>query len=244
MTHPPEKTRQLSPTIVSDQCVVIDNFLAEEQCARLLSLVSKDKFFTCHEGEVSKVWRPSDGFPLKSAPRYFTEKEVPKSLRDAYSFYPFDNEFDHLFESIHAELKYRTNLFGSEGLDWEGIVSRHYIYPAGTALSLHTDGGEKYAGGFIYYCQSTWNVHWGGALIVLDQRTSLSPPTHVDAWLDPSSEHESAMVPGIGTCIFPRPNRLVLLAPNTLHFISRVDTTAGSASRISIAGFLLRKGIE
>lgn len=228
-------------TLSTSQCTVIDDFLPAAEFAQVQGLVSRSEYKLCHEGAVSKVWRPGDGMPLHSDPLYFASREVPAQLRQAYAFHPFNNALDGLFERVHAMLKAQEALFGSEGRDWEGFVARQYVYPAGSALSLHTDGGERYAGGFIYYCQPRWNVHWGGALIILDSRTRLAPATDFNVWLNPASEEESALSPGVGSCIFPKANRLVLLAPDTLHLISRVDASAGMACRMSVAGFLLRR---
>lgn len=48
------------------------------------------------------------------------------------------------------------------------------------------------------------------------------------------------LIPNSRFFISPRPNRLVLLAPNILHAVNRVDDDAGDHLRATIVGFLLK----
>ena len=91
-----------------------------------------------------------------------------------------------------------------------------------------------------------WNVHWGGYLLVLDSRTPA--PTYSNdllgphvSWIDDASENSLVLDPGFAQCIFPKPNRLVLIAPDAQHLLSRVDVNAGQHPRISVAGFFRKE---
>lgn len=115
-----------------------------------------------------------------------------------------------------------------------------WIYPPGTALSLHSDGG-RYAGALTFFFHQQWKLHWGGWLVVMNSEANVSGSLSVPVF-DDDLEAAAIADPGLGRMIMPLPNRLVVLAGSALHLVSRVDPTAGDRSRLSVGGFFLRPG--
>jgi len=111
-----------------------------------------------------------------------------------------------------------------------------WVYPVGSGLSLHQDGG-RYSGAYTFFVHPDWKLQWGGGLIVLDPATDLRKQNDESSWLDDSEENSGIWEPGLGTVILPKPNRLVFLSPLAHHLMSRVDAAAGMRARVSIAGF-------
>ncbi|WP_394849788.1 2OG-Fe(II) oxygenase [Pendulispora brunnea] len=133
----------------------------------------------------------------------------------------------------------RPDLLGQRGSAWRFASVTPWVYPAGTGLSLHYDGGN-YTGAFTYFLHRTWNVQWGGLLLVLDaeRRPSKGPGEERPvAWLDDDVESNEILERGLAQCILPKPNRIVFLAGGTPHMVTRVDPNAGQIVRVSLAGF-------
>lgn len=91
--------------------------------------------------------------------------------------------------------------------------SSFWIYPPGSGLHYHNDG--IYAGSYAFYIHEEWDETWGGELLIRPDNDDLG-----------------------GQFIIPKPNRLVLIAPNILHSINPVHLRAGNRHRQSLAGFL------
>lgn len=119
------------------------------------------------------------------------------------------------------------------------IIGRHmgfsyYSYAAGDGLLTHDDTDQgRLTGGrrsllrrlaLVTYFHEEWRPDWGGELILYAQRTNDSAgavdlmPTH---------------------CIEPRPGSLVIFTVPRFHRVCRVDPTAGSHRRLSIAGWFM-----
>jgi Rps23 Pro-64 3,4-dihydroxylase Tpa1-like proline 4-hydroxylase len=127
-----------------------------------------------------------------------------------------------------------------------------WIYPQDSGLSLHQDTGrapvgQYFTGSYTYYVNRTWNLHWGGWLMLLDPAEAtptatvggfgVSPP-----WLADDLERAWVDGPGIATAVLPAPNRIVFISPAVRHLITRVDRNAGQHARVSLAGFFVHKG--
>ncbi len=95
---------------------------------------------------------------------------------------------------------------------------------------------EPYKGSYTFYFHSDWKLHWGGWLLLLDERDATFADVN-RAIFDDAAEAEMVANEGHGHWILPKPNRLVVIAPNARHLISRIDQTAGSALRLSLGGF-------
>ena len=229
----------------SSQVVVIDNFLNEESFCRVLDYCGRSEYRNVHSTNWRKVWRIGDGNPLQGDTVYWEKDPKPDRADRNKKFYPAGTAIDLFIAGLVAALPYGERLVGAAGRDWSNLSAAPWIYPAGSALSMHQDGWD-YSGAYTFFAHRQWNIHWGGYLLVLDPATpSLEFSgdflgAHM-SWIEDGKESEAMLNPGFAQCIFPRPNRLVFIAPGALHLLSRVDQNAGHHPRISIAGFF-RKG--
>ena len=188
-----------------------------------------------HRSKVRKVWRLHDGLPLQGQTVTWFPKGVARTA--AANAYPTRTPLDAFIEAVVGELPKVTGLVGHAGRDWTNLTVAPWVYPVGSALSLHQDG-SRYSGAYTFFVHPYWNLYWGGWLTVLDPATR--SPRDIDPdrpWLDDASEDASIWNPGLGTVILPKPNRLVFMGPEAQHLISRVDANAGMKPRVSIAGF-------
>jgi SM-20-related protein len=110
----------------------------------------------------------------------------------------------------------------------------YYSYATGDCLLTHDDTDQgRSAGGLpalrrriavATYFHEEWKTDWGGELIIYAKRTA----------------HSSARVELVPThCIEPRPGSLVMFTVPRFHRVCRVDQTAGSHRRLSIAGWFM-----
>ena len=93
--------------------------------------------------------------------------------------------------------------------------------------------------------------HWGGLRIVLDDAAnkaiakrkseSEGQALHAAKWLHPSGHDEIALEHGLGRCIFPKKNRIVSIAPDAQHLVTRVLPESGDNARMSLVGFFHRR---
>lgn len=200
---------------------IFDDVLPDAQFEGLSSWAERVTYQGVHHERWRPVWRLGQGEPLRG-PTWSTLKNRPGC--------------PPALEPLAAIL--RTLLL--QGPNESARVSlTPWIYPCGTALGMHRDDGD-FDGSFIFYTVPEWDVHWGGLLhCVADEseRGPLAPPI-----LDMTAERASVSTIGRGMWIAPVRNRLVTLAAQVSHFISRVDTSAGDRSRLSIAGFVHRNG--
>jgi hypothetical protein len=157
-------TAEAREPLCDDRVRVVDGFLTEGGRARMLAFCEQEDYAPVHAPTVSKVWRPHDGVPWKGKSCYFTSQAVPPARRE--SFHPVGKAIDEFWERLLPLVRTAGALTGVEGRDWNALVASCFVYPAGTSLSLHTDGRKKYFGGFVYYCHARWNVNWGGGLLL------------------------------------------------------------------------------
>lgn len=202
------------PALLTDKVAVFDDVFDDGYAAELLNWVGSADFRGVHHTRfgVKKAWRNHDGGPLVGS-RYPMPGPAPldrfcrlvQSARDHEPLRPIVDE--------HA-----------------GVSFCPWVYPPGSSLSLHADeqGG---AGSYIYFAHPEWRPHWGGMLCILDRGTPSC--ADLNPWLDDREEARRALSPGHGLFVLPKPNRLVFMAADALHFVTPVDR----ANRISIAGF-------
>ncbi len=231
----------------SSQVVVVDDFLDEATFRLVLDYCGRAEYHGVHATSVRKVWRVNDGNPLQGPTAYWESDPSSRAADDKRLYYPAGTEIDLFIERILTALPAGERLVGAAGKDWWDFTAAPWIYPAGSALSLHQDGFD-YSGAYTFFAHREWNIHWGGYLLVLDPAT---PPIDYDSvlgahasWIEDANESKSAMTPGFAQCIFPKPNRLVFIAPDAEHLLSRVDANAGLHPRISIAGFFRKRPAE
>jgi Rps23 Pro-64 3,4-dihydroxylase Tpa1-like proline 4-hydroxylase len=213
---------------------LIDNLLSPESFKSLHVQMTNDDYRSVHQGgRWNKVWRLWDGDPHRGSTVLFNP---PRSFNWQGPVYPTSTPMDIFIDALREATKTYPEVVGSEGVDWIGVDLCPWIYPPGSALSLHWDTGP-YTGGFTYFLHYQWGTHWGGELIVGSSR-----PLNVDAedYITENGD-ENSEDNGIGLCIRPKSNRLVLIGPSRPHRVARVDSFAGTHVRLSIAGFFLRR---
>ncbi|MCP5015398.1 MAG: hypothetical protein GY938_08945 [Ketobacter sp.] len=111
--------------------------------------------------------------------------------------------------------------------DWLGYTRGFFRSQAGASLGWHKDEAG-YSGAYVFYASKDWEADWGGELCFRqnqDDLSNLSQQQKLDA-LD------------YGQCIFPRPNRLVLIRGGTPHRVAPVTTWAKSP-RYTVTGFFV-----
>lgn len=235
--------------------VVVDDFLNSGAMAEVWGYIQNEAYVSVFSelsgflaGEESsqahgainaanKVWRLSDGAPLRGTPVEFGEarrSRVPS---------PTGLSLDHLLREISAAAGEFPNCVGVQGVDWQRFNAVPMLYPVGAGLSWHSDGEDR-TGAFVYYAHPTWNVQWGGELLIADLSPSRVHHAYAESktspWLDNSLENELLMEIGTGTFIQSKPNRLVLLGGGVHHAIAPVRPAAGDRVRCSISGFFIR----
>lgn len=218
--------------------MVADAVLPHPAFKSLSREVAHGDFRCVHAQKWDKSWRLWDGNPLRGESVYFDPRGLFGWKGVAY---PTGSALDLLIDQLRAWAATHPELVGVEGVDWVALYMSPWIYPVGSALSLHQDG-EKYSGAFTYFVHSQWRTHWGGELLVSRPAAMHAAPAARDAdppWMSEDG-NEDDDPGGIATCITPLPNRLVLLGPDRPHRVARVDQNAGLHVRASIAGFFLR----
>jgi hypothetical protein len=214
--------------------VVVDDLLDPRTFAAVGQELANGHYRSVHTPGWDKAWRLGDGTPLRGAGVYYdpTNASQKPGVR-----YPTSSVVDDLIDAVRGLTTEHRDVVGAEGIDWVTIFLSPWLYPVGGALSLHRDGGG-YSGAFTFFAHPRWGVHWGGELLLLDDEPSAAPHPSQGrtGWME-----EDEVGSGLATCVFPRPNRLVLVGPNRPHMITRVDANAGDHIRTTLAGFFLRR---
>ena len=221
----------------NEQFIIYDDFLPQHAVDALLQHVNDSPFSLVNGTTWNKVWRLDDGFPVKGPAAFLRLGRRPRG--DDRPHYPTGTPIDLFIEAMQEVLPDVEGLLGPSRKAWNSMSVVPYVYPAGSCLSMHHDG-MRYAGSYTYFLHREWNFHWGGYLLVLDPATSLERPELYRPWLSDEVENRIVSEPGLATCILPKPNRLVFLAPDAIHMVSRVDAKAGNRPRISLTGFFSR----
>jgi len=247
---------------------VYDDVLHATAFDRIWQYVQRGNYACVHHQMWLKAWRLSDGSPLAGPVLYSCESTarianqcesqgaLPSELVRNYVF-PTGRHIDGLIETIAGNGEDWTELIGRRGTDWVGFTVRAFLYPQGAGLSWHLDLG-RYSGAYIYYAHPTWNVKWGGELMVADMAargpgcnpfdpqdpttSSIYQPDEskrAGQHLDNSWENEKLMEMGTGRYIFPKPNRLVIVAPGCAHCVNPLTAAAGDKVRATITGFFI-----
>lgn len=208
---------------------IIDDVLPPDQFERLWRHFQAEQFTIPHASGWQKVWRLSDSNCLGGPSYQLTKK-------------PFNNYMDVVSSYLLAALKYAPEIKGEQGKDWVEATFRPYIYPRGSKLSWHNDGGSYHAA-LTYYVHPYWGSTWGGELMVAevpDIEKFQSKNSKGQPHLDHRWEDDFLGERGMGQWIFPKPNRLVIMAAGVFHNINRVDPDAGDHARCSIVSFLVK----
>ena len=245
--HTPRKAYE------SVHAVVFDNFLPEESWRNLYDYACKANYEHINTtGKIHRVWRLRDGFPLRTVFNLFYFRPGSSKRPDPKPdwCHPTNTPLDLFADQLNQLVPKASKLVGQADKDWDRYSVTGWIYPRDTALSLHDDGSGVYSGAFTYFLNPHWDIHWGGLLMLLDPRTSnalqeFKTPQNVHdyykrKWIDPDQENAFIWDPGLAQCIFPKRNRLVLIHPDSYHFVTKINIDAGDNTRMSLAGFFMK----
>lgn len=227
-------------TLRSAQLAVVDDFLPADAFDEVFRYADQAPYKGVHDSGWRKVWRIGDGVPLQGPTSWFQSPSNPELNAQSVEAsppgtYPTGSGIDVFIKAVADIVPAYEDIVGP-GSSWKSLSFAPFVYPSGTALSLHADG-YRYTGAYTYYVHRQWRIHWGAYLLVLPPESNGMTSS---AFLDDRSENESVWSPGIATCVLPKPNRLVLIGPGIRHLITRVDPNAGGTPRVSIAGFFHR----
>jgi len=221
---------------------VYDDFLPKEAFDALLSHVTAAGFQIVHRERWGKVWRLGDGFPLEGArlSTYYGSGATPPEI-DEGPRYPTGTPIDAFVDAVDRVIGREPCFANGAGATLNRLTVSPAVYRPGSGLSLHRDR-FGYSGSYAYYIHREWNFHWGGHLLILDPRTEDSYAGDYDysynrPFLSDEDEGWGTAAPGLATCILPKPNRLVFIAPEARHMITRVDGNAGDRPRVALVGF-------
>jgi Rps23 Pro-64 3,4-dihydroxylase Tpa1-like proline 4-hydroxylase len=207
---------------------IIDDLLPLDQFERVWRHFQAEQYTVPHQSGWQKVWRLTDSQCMGGNSYSLSKK-------------PFNSYMDGVSSYLIAALQHTKDIGGTQGQEWVDATFRPYIYPRGTKLSWHNDGGNYHAA-LTYYVHPYWGSTWGGELMVAET-PNLDTYEHKNKGqphLDHRWEDEFIAAKGIGQLIFPKPNRLVIMASGVFHAINRVDADAGDNCRCSIVSFLLK----
>lgn len=229
------------------QGIVYDDFLPDELFQDIWTYLRQSDYEHINtKGRISRAWHINDGFPLRTLLNlFYYPDEATKP--DADYVYPTGTAFDRFAEQMMELVPQVKGLVGEPVKDWANFSVTGWIYPQGTGLSMHDDGSGIYSGAYAYFVNPDWKIHWGGLLLFLHEeanrriqayKETVDPVAYYkEKWLDQSLEYSMIWDPGLATCIFPRPNRLVFIKNDAYHMVTKVNRDAGDNLRMSLAGF-------
>ena len=208
--------------------VIYDDVLPTDDFGKLMAFVSNEPFMYAHRNKWESVWKATDGNVMRTQGLY-TEN------------FPTDTPWDRIYEKFLEVAVTNPDLCGPTPEVWSRMTVSSYIYPKGTRISWHGDGGE-YSSALTYYLHPRWSPHWGGELLVANTPPQNLMPKldyEVSGAIDHSQMDAWINAYGTGHMIIPKPNRLVLMKAGTAHMVNRVDEAAGDNLRWSIVGFTM-----
>jgi len=217
-----------SPTLATGDVWIFDDVLPVDVFAALRRYVNDLRFVSAHSGSRHKVWRLRDGEPLVG--QNYRSAPGPQARMSEFVDHP---ALAHLLDEVDDRSR-AVGLITTPS----GFTSASWVYPDGAALAPHVDGPNYYAGSYTFYLHAHWHVCSGGLLIAFDPATQSKRPEEPGLLFTDGNEIEARRlgVPGYGTVIAPRPNRLVFMSSRTEHMITPVM----GGPRVSIAGFFYR----
>lgn len=212
-------------TYKGNEVAVFDEVFEADVFRYFVQFFNQQEFLFRSSSVWQKIWRISDGEFL--AGQEVTSKELPTNTC-----------YDWLHSQVYPlATQHLADIVGKEGIDWDYIVYRPYIYPAGTKISWHDDYG--YAAACIFYCHYEWNPFWGGELMIAN-----TPPVDTidtseggDDAINRKYSKELLNHYGSGMYFGCNPNRLVFTKGGVWHAINRVDAAAGDHVRASVVAF-------
>jgi len=228
--------------------VVVDDFLPNEQYELLR------EFLVCHDykhinsqGPIARAWHLQDRFPLRSVTSWIKKTAEQGGSKPDW-VYPTGLPIDGFMQAIESYQAQHVPWVGERGGVWDEFSATSWIYQPGTSLAMHTDGVNVYSGAYVYFLNDTWRSHWGGLLVVMNasvnnhvaeiERSEDGSRWYRRRWLHENPLEELLLEGGgLGQVIFPKANRVVFLANDVYHMVTRVNEEAGDCVRLSLAGF-------
>lgn len=236
-------------TLETPEIIVYDNFMPDEDFEKIYQHMTMSDYKHINtSGNVSRVWNIDNGFPLRSNwNRYY---RVPGLEVPTENDYPQQKPTDKFIERINQYAPQVQHVIGAPGVHWAHYSVTSWLYPQNTGLSLHNDGSGAYSGAYVYYANKQWRIHWGGLLMVMDaaanqamedHKLEFNPHVfHKDKWLHETSHNDYIMEAGFARAVFPKCNRIVFIAPDAYHIVTKVLPAAGDNVRMTLAGFFNR----
>lgn len=221
----------------TEQVAVFDDFLDGPALRAVRKYANEAGYALAHVRRWRKIFRLHDGMPLQGPVSFFdpaAANRIPE-----FDYYPTGTAVDGFLEALLRIAPRVSRLVGEQGRAWRAVNAAPWVYPPGCGLGLHIDAGP-YTGAYTYFLHPSWHLHWGGLLVVLDDRTRLKPGPDEEPYevpfLDDERENRRVMEPGLGLCIIPKPNRIVFINRESAHLVTKVDVAAGDRPRTSLVG--------
>jgi hypothetical protein len=226
-------------TYATSQFVVIDDFLSPADHLAAWRAIQDESFEPVPLAR--GVFRVADGQALRSTITYLWSDHHALPPRDRWiPRLRGVGPHEAMLAAFVAAAAQEEPLLGAKGRDWGALLLTPCLYRRGDAISWHTDG-FSYTGALAYYPHLEWNCLWGGELLFVDERTRKDPRHFARKYLlDNPEENERLLDPGVGRFVFPRPNRLVLIAAGNEHMLAEIRGAAGNNVRASFAGFFVK----
>lgn len=231
--------------------IVFDDFLPQDVYNRIYNwaLTTEYERINTH-GKTTRAWHLQDGFPLRSSNNFFYHAKRKDEQKPEH-IYPMKNDIDAFMEAILAIGPQVAHLVGKPDEQWAHFSVTGWLYPHGTGLAMHDDGSGVYTGAYTFFLNPTWRAHWGGLLLLMDEEANQTVQAYrrkndqyefyKKKWLHANQLDELLLEQGMGKCIFPKGNRIVFIANEGYHMITRVNEQSGDMVRMSLAGFFNRK---
>jgi hypothetical protein len=173
--------------------------------------------------------------------------------------YPTETVVDELMKGVVVDCEdFIAPIVGKRGPDWAVFSATPTIHVVGQGEAWHRDADNR-AGNWVYYAHPGWNVEWGGELLLSQEKdipaeygvylhrlrpmADLPNPPAWRSHLDNQDANELLMSRGIGSYVFPKPNRLVVVKGGTPYAIAKTRASAGRQVRASFGGFFVKSGV-
>jgi hypothetical protein len=230
----------------SESVLVVDDFVPNSEFEALRAMFRTQEFRRVGDGvELNSTLRLGDPITYSSAKNYYIRirpkekndrdvkaETVRDTLERSIVCYPTGSPIDFYFERIQLLRDIRLPEFsGFHAADIQEISARCSMTSRGSNSSCNADHSQSCS--HFFYVHRAWNCDWGGELVIDEPECCDKHVGIVGANDNPS------LVPfGFATAVMPKPNRLVIVAPNRPHKIASVDPNAGDSLRMSYHGYL------
>ncbi len=244
---------QAKKVFESKQAIIFDDFLPEDIYGAVnnFALTTDYERINAH-GKSVRAWHIHDGFPLRTSKNaFYHAKDMEHPQRSEKNSYPTNLPFDRFIDHILAVQPHVEHMVGKQTETWEHFSVTGWMYPPGTGLAMHDDGSGVYSGAYVYFLNPTWRLHWGGLLLLADEeaneqvhkyRNSVDQYDYYQRkWLHQNPLDDMLMDQGFAQCVLPKRNRMVFIANDAYHMVTRVNEQCGDNYRMSLAGFFNRR---